>query len=321
MLKASFQGGFDRTDLYAEIISADNEKQTGQYFKAFVQLMNKTKENIGLLVIIDTSFLHRHYDAKYSNDKVETAWYTKNKKYLELLQIPFVYMSYSKITKSKFYEPHYRRVRLNYAGDEKGDYLEDTDFRHVVKVLSENFLEKGTLREVIKFILDETAGYPALIEYLAEFLIKRKQEELDGEYPEEGLKVDPAKLRITLSYPGGFNGAINYYMEKYPLQSQVSYQEKSYRFRGSTELKLFNASEKNLDLARQAASLDKQGYFSTEHQSNYKLSPFAMNVAYFVDRYRFHDSIQPIVCMRVIETCEKINKEEIQINGTSNKTI
>lgn len=318
MLKASFQGDFESTDLYVEIISADNEKQSGEYFRAFVQLINKNKEEIGLLAIVDTSFLHRHYDAKYSNDTVETEWFTKNKKYLENLQCSYIYISYSKIVKSHFYKPHYKQVKLDYMGNEEGNFV-DEKFRSIIKKMSNEFLEKGTLKQVIKFILDETAGYPALIQYLSEELIKRKHQELDIQHSNQGLVVNPEKLILTLSYPGGFNDAIKHYMSKHSPKFKINFREQSYRFRGSTEFNLFSSSlsssrRQETSLPVHAASVGNTGYFGTEYHSGYKVSHFALNIAYFVDKYQFSGSLQPVVCMKVIETCEKINKEVAQTN-------
>ncbi|CAM4396597.1 MAG: hypothetical protein LEGION0398_MBIBDBAK_00200 [Legionellaceae bacterium] len=291
MLKASIQGDFDNADLYVEIVSADNEKQSGKYFEAFIEMINSKKDKIKKLAIIDTSFLHRHYDNKFSNETMETDWFKNNKGFLEKLQIDYEYISYKTIFKSKFYEPHYNSIKKDYTGSENGEDV-DLAYRKSVKILSEKFIEKGTLREIVKFILDETAGYLAIIEFISEKIIKETNVE------------DPKKLKVIFSYPGGFNDCITHAKNKYITSSLVQCEEKSYRFRGK-ELKTINTNlnveEKPMDSAEK----------NSRNNGNYSPTFFSRSLAYHIDLMNIKPEHQTIFSMKFIKFCAEL-KEEVR---------
>ena len=303
MLKASIQGELNETDLYVEIVSADNEKQTGDYFNAFIELANKNKDKIKKLVIVDTSFLHRHYDNKYSNETAETEWFKSNKKHLNLLEIPYTYTRYSKIVKSKFYDPHYKAIKTDYSGDENGDFI-DNEFRRSAKVLSDKFIEKGTLRDIIKFILDETAGYLAIIEYFSAELISE-------------TKKDPANLNMVLSYPGGFNECITHASNKYKLYTTVNYEEKSYRFRGKLEIKT-DFEQKIAGTSKELASAIEKN--NERRKDYYSPTFFSRSLAYHIDLIGIEPQYHPIFSIKLITFCNEF-KEEVNTNGSKYKHI
>ncbi len=154
-VKATFNSSFscaDRVDLI-NIISIDNEKQTKEFFRSFVILINdvKIKAKIKKLIIVDTTYLNRHYDQKYAvyNDK-ETPWRKENASLVEGLACDYELVSWRSLLDSEEYKDYQRQMN--------DDYEKDKIFRNIINTLAGNYLHKGEHKKAVSYLLEECAG-------------------------------------------------------------------------------------------------------------------------------------------------------------------
>lgn len=81
-VRAVFQGDFRKHKTITTYICVNNDNQEGANFEAFIDLIIRENDTIKKLIIIDTSYLYRHYDAKFS-DKDYSEWRAKHEQMLE----------------------------------------------------------------------------------------------------------------------------------------------------------------------------------------------------------------------------------------------
>jgi hypothetical protein len=159
MLKASFYG-LEKVENPIElinVISADNPKQTDEAFLAFVTLVNSCRGKIQNLVIIDSSFLHRHYDKSYLLASKKSSWLEFNMKHIKKLQVPYQIVHWSTIINSSQYKEIYKKIRTDYEGDVHGT-KPNKDFRAIVIQTAQKFTHKGGIKSIIDYLLEECAA-------------------------------------------------------------------------------------------------------------------------------------------------------------------
>lgn len=180
------------------IINMDQVYQGDDCFKLFLQMVNKHKHKINHLVILDTSYLHRHYNRELSDAKIESPWLATHKAHFSLIDesIKYEVMTWDAITNDTQFASAHTKVLQDYQGNESGENIDST-FHQIVQNLVFKYKHKKTKKEALQYVLEECAG--SLI--------------LDGSY---------------VTYPGHFNAAISYVVKKYQKGPQLI----PYRFKG-----------------------------------------------------------------------------------------
>jgi hypothetical protein len=157
------------------VISPDNQYQTGKHFTDLVLEINQQKERIRSLTVISADYLARHYDRKKEQITSinKSPWYEANRAALEQLDFPREYVhiiSWFEIVQSQDYKQLHKMVRAKFANDLDDNkateecanrpITEGVDLQYRTRVLSlaNEFTHKGTLKQCVRYLLDETAG-------------------------------------------------------------------------------------------------------------------------------------------------------------------
>lgn len=167
MLKSSTLKSFTRGgSLLSEkeittVICIDNKKQWGANFEAFVEMINRESVSechesfLESIIIIDSSYLHRHYDAKYSDPK-HSEWQEKNLEIIKKLKIKVTYKTWHDLISvnnfSDFNEWH-KKIKNDYETNKDG-------FAAIIDKLASEFASKNGSDSAINYLLEECAALP-----------------------------------------------------------------------------------------------------------------------------------------------------------------
>lgn len=278
--KANFAGGLEVNEpiILNLYVSPDNEKQAGDNLEAFVDLVNKEKQKIKKLVVIDTSYLRRHYDHKFSNTSIKSDWLKANEQYLKNLKVEYEVISYQTITKTLRYEYFQKKIKSDFEGNNEGLEVDEV-FRQKVLQLLEEFTYKGSKQSVTKFLLDECAGNLAAGE---------------GYY----------------TYSGKFNAAIEHVRNKYKddIQNQVFI-----RYRLRPKSPPAEPEEKKSTLSSQTAITGNSfiPVFTSNNYTNYTPTFFGQSVAYFADSLVPESPKKKAMFFaKFMQLCQEFNEDE-----------
>jgi vacuolar-type H+-ATPase subunit E/Vma4 len=164
------------------VISIENESFHGEAFKSFIELVNQKKEKIEKLVIIDTTYLNRHYDKTLANEKLESPWLRSHKEIINGCEAITEVKSWLDHINSEEYKKTHATLLASYQGDEHGCNV-DEKLRDIVLSTAKNFSHKAPLKQTVSYLLEECAGAAVLNGYV--------------------------------TYAGDFNAAIKYTLSKY----------------------------------------------------------------------------------------------------------
>lgn len=179
MPKTSFDAKFADKDkpvtLYC-IISPDSPKQQGENFLEFVRLVNEQPMgDIAKVIIVDTSYLLRHYDFRYSdsnNQKLLFEWREANKQSIRQIQIPYEVISWLELVKRDGYQAFHEKIKKSF------DDGTDEEFRKIICAIASQFTHKGTTKQSISYLLEECTATALL----------------------EGYETYPGKLNDAIQY-------------------------------------------------------------------------------------------------------------------------
>lgn len=186
-------------DMFHSIDNSDNDRQTGEGFAAFVDLVNKYKSQINKLKIILTDYLQRWYCGIDKATDLSDQWKKHNITAINHLQVPFEICSWK-------------------------NYLDTQDYPLALKIVKQLYVEDQIFKEMV----DEEVNkykYKAVI---------HEEQELKRNAAKEYLFEECAVVLLFtgyLTYPGDLNKAIKYIllldtkisMEFYPSPAKLRF--------------------------------------------------------------------------------------------------
>jgi len=258
-------------------ISIENEKQQGENFRALIQEVSKLKDKINELIIIDTTFLHRHYNPEFANAKIKSEWSKKHEKYLALLDHEATksrIISYKELTTTAEYEYFKNQLTIDYWSNEKDEknVQADKGFKEAVLKEASQHLDKDLKKSVINFVLDMCTGILSIKGYY--------------------------------TYAGKLNPALQYVREKY--KNQLKEQTfLPYRLRpsvkGSKKSKSENNAFEKLPLTQNTQATQPMTIFASN--MNYNPTFFGLSVAYNADALNLSSPDQMLFMKKYMELC------------------
>ena len=288
MKKAIFYGGLREITQPIQlicIISIDNIKQNAGDFECFVDLINQTQDKITTLKLIDTSYLHRYYDDGLSN--METSnWIRKNASIIKKIKISCEVISWREVILSEAFSQYKKMICLSYYGDEQGNNIDET-FHEIVLQLARQHAHKRSLKAAIEYVLEECAGLLTLNGHIA--------------------------------YPGKFNSAINYVLDKYRNKYNINIQHHFYKIISKNHKKEIIPGENK----REENAPD---FFSAIHpykkppspsQGRHDLSFFVLSLAYLAESFKITTESRARFFQEFLLLCEKYGQSHpLEEGGT-----
>lgn len=159
------------------VISIDSIKQSGNFLKEFINLVNKNTDKISKIIFLDTTYLNRHYDKKYEEQTV-TDWRKSHEAIIRnYVSIEWEIMDWRTVISTDKYGEIYSKLSSYYSKNQNSDCFYREYHEKVIGVANSK-KNKGELDARIKYILEEDAGFLSL----------------------EGMVTYPDKLNAALGY-------------------------------------------------------------------------------------------------------------------------
>lgn len=191
---------------FIDVISENNYKQDEFGLKQFANGIIKAVEKgskIKKVFFLNTMYLHRFYDKKYSNPNEiskRTEEIEKSISILSTFKIPYEIIDWKTLTTGKYddaYKTLKKWVNLKFVGDEKSSEEIDEDFRKAVLETAneQGYSGKGSKKQTIEYLIEECTVSCLFIKWIG-ILLKELNEQ----------EIDVKKGYIT--YSGDFNNPI-----------------------------------------------------------------------------------------------------------------
>ncbi len=173
------------------VVSVSNLSQTGPYFSSFIELVNSNTHVLDKLILIDSSYLNRHYANRYSDKTKKTDWLIAHEKYFKNIEINYQFFTWDYIINPArendiffSYSDMKKLVLMDFDGFE--DKQPDPIFTQIVNELANAAYHENiapTLESARKYIIEECAA--------------------------------ALTFNGVVTYPRSFNPAITYVVEKH----------------------------------------------------------------------------------------------------------
>ena len=161
--KKFFDEAEDHSLVLNAIISLSCKSQTGESFEELVNALNDEKilRKIKKINILDTTYLYRHFYSefsKYTDVKIPTDWYMKNKKAIEQIKAEVELKCWATEIDSEDFRNCYKKIMRDFQGDENGNGV-NLEFRDTViaEAATNAYKHKKDRKQCIDFILEECA--------------------------------------------------------------------------------------------------------------------------------------------------------------------